>query len=124
MVQDTPSFISTETRGHVLLIGLDRAAKRNAFTTAMLVDLARAYTALEDDPALRAAVLFAHGDHFTGGLDLAEVGPKVAAGGSLAPPGVIDPLDLHGERRRKKPVVCAVQGFCFTIGIELMLAAD
>ena len=35
----------------------------------------------------------------------------------------MDPLDLWG-RRRTKPVVCAVQGICLTIGIELLLACD
>ncbi|PZQ53597.1 MAG: enoyl-CoA hydratase, partial [Variovorax paradoxus] len=29
-----------------------------------------------------------------------------------------------GYRRRTKPMVAAVQGICFTVGIELMLAAD
>ncbi len=37
--------------------------------------------------------------------------------------GLIDPLALK-RPHRTKPVVCAVKGICFTIGIELMLAAD
>ena len=32
-------------------------------------------------------------------------------------------LSLH-EPRRKKPLVMAVQGWCLTIGIELLLSAD
>jgi enoyl-CoA hydratase/carnithine racemase len=119
----TEQLISTEVRGHLHLIGLARPAKRNAFTTGMLAQLAAAFTTFEADAEARVAVLFAHGDHFTGGLDLAEVGPAVARGASLASAGGTDPLDLWGERR-KKPVVCAVQGICFTVGIELMLAAD
>ena len=63
--------ITTEQRGHVLLIGIDRPAKRNGFTPAMLRALAEAYTRLDDDPALRVGLLHAHGDHFTAGLDLA-----------------------------------------------------
>jgi len=127
LVPATAPLITTETRGRVRLIGLARPAKRNAFTTTMLAELAAAYTAFEDDAEVWVALLFAHGDHFTGGLDLAEVGPAVAKGAVLVPdsgatPGV-DPLDLWG-RRRTKPVVCAVQGTCLTIGIELMLAAD
>ncbi len=35
--------VTTERHGHVLLIGLDRAAKRNAFDRAMLSALALAY---------------------------------------------------------------------------------
>ena len=126
MTTSTEPTVTCEVAGHVLHIGLQRVAKRNAFTTAMLAELARAFTRFEDDPALRVALLFAHGDHFTGGLDLAEVGPAVASGKTLAPADeahAIDPLDLFG-RRRTKPVVCAVQGICFTIGIELMLACD
>lgn len=115
--------ISWESRGHVALIGLNRAEKRNAFDLQMLDELAAAYTRYEDDASLRCAVLFAHGDHFTGGLDLAEVGPAVAGGRPLFPDGSVDPLGL-GARRRTKPVVCALQGYCFTIGVELALATD
>jgi enoyl-CoA hydratase/carnithine racemase len=115
--------ISWETRAHVVLIGLQRAEKRNAFDLQMLDELAVAYTRYEEDASLRCAVLFAHGDHFTGGLDLAEVGPAAAAGRPLFPDAHVDPLGL-GPRRRTKPVVCALQGYCFTIGIELALATD
>ncbi|MDB4928166.1 MAG: Enoyl-CoA hydratase/isomerase [Myxococcaceae bacterium] len=119
----TDPTLTIETRGRVLAVGLSRAAKRNAFNLQMLRELAAAYGRLEDDPELRCLVLFAHGDHFTAGLDLGEVGPHVAAGGELHVDGGVDPLDLAG-RRRKKPVVMAVQGYCYTIGVELALAAD
>lgn len=122
MSDDSPR-IRTEIDGHVHLIGLARANKRNAFDLRMLRELAEAYTAYEDDENARAAVLFADGEHFTGGLDLAEVGPAVASGEPLFPANAVDPLGLHG-RARKKPLVCAVQGWCLTIGIELALASD
>lgn len=117
--------ITTELVGHVFRIGLAREKKRNAFTTGMLRELAHAYTRFEAEKDAWVGVLFAHGDHFTGGLDLAEVGPHVASGASLFgdDAAVVDPLDLVGPRRTK-PVVCAVSGICFTIGIELMLACD
>jgi enoyl-CoA hydratase/carnithine racemase len=51
------------------------------------------------------------------------VGPHVAGGGGLLVDGGVDPVDLEG-RRRVKPVVMAVQGYCYTIGVELSLAAD
>jgi enoyl-CoA hydratase/carnithine racemase len=68
-------------------------------------------------------VLCANGEHFTAGLDLAEVGPAIRDGEPLFPEGSVDVLSLH-EPRRKKPLVMAVQGWCLTIGIELLLAAD
>ncbi len=116
-------LISTERRGHVLLIGLNRPAKRNAFTLEMIYQLGDAYGELESDPELRCGVLFAHGDHFTAGLELTDVAPAFIAGNWNVREGGVDPLALAGKRL-SKPVVSAVQGYCFTIGLELMLATD
>jgi enoyl-CoA hydratase len=115
--------ITLDVQEHVLLIGLSRADKRNAFDLAMLRGLAEAMTRYEDDPELRCALLFGHGEHFTAGLDLAEVGPAVARGEPLFPADAVDPLGMFG-RVRSKPLVVALQGWCLTIGIELALAAD
>jgi enoyl-CoA hydratase len=115
--------VTIERRGHVLLMGLDRAAKRNAFDLPMYNALGRAYAELDRDPALRAGVLFAHGDHFTAGLELTQFAPVFASGVWSAPEGGLDPLGFDGPRL-KKPIVAAVQGICLTIGIELLLATD
>ena len=64
-VLPTLGTVSLERDGHVLLIGLNRPHKRNAFDRAMLVDLSRAYGVLESDPSVRAGVLYAQDDHFT-----------------------------------------------------------
>ena len=119
----TLQTLTLQRHGHVLAVGLNRPAKRNAFDLRMLRELALAFTACDEDPDLRCLLLHAHGDHFTAGLDLAQVGPAVAAGQALFPPDAVDPLGLTG-RRMRKPVVCAVQGWCLTIGVELLLAAD
>lgn len=119
-----PETVTVEIRNeHVLLIGLNRPHKKGAFNLQMLRELSEAYTEYESNPALWCAVLFAHGGDFTAGLDLAEVGPAVARGDALFPEGGVDPLDTRPPRRRK-PVVCAVQGWCLTIGMELLLACD
>lgn len=115
--------VSVEKRGHLLLIGLDRVKKRNAFDPAMYEQLAEAYTALEQDGDARVGVLFAHGEHFTGGLDLVQMAPTFAHGRFPMRDGAVDPLGLYGPVRHK-PVVCALQGICMTIGIELALACD
>lgn len=117
---ETLTFV---VEGHVALIGLNRPEKRNAFNIKMLHELAQAYTRLEDDDQLWCGVLFAHGDHFTAGLDLAEVGPAVSSGAPLFPENTVDPLGLSG-RPRDTPVICAIQGWSLTIGIELALASD
>src|SRR5260370_33588783 len=79
---------------------------------------------MQRDDEVRCGVLFAHGDHFTAGLDLAQVGPAVAAQGQLPlPAGGVDPWGLR-DPERTKPLVCALQGICLTAGIELALAPD
>jgi enoyl-CoA hydratase/carnithine racemase len=115
--------ITTEWQGHVRLIGLDRPKKLNAFSLKMLDELSAAYTDFERDADARVAVLFAHGANFTAGLDLAKVAPRLRETGNAFRPGMIDPLDLYPPHR-SKPIVVAVRGYCYTIGIELMLAAD
>jgi enoyl-CoA hydratase/carnithine racemase len=120
----TEQTILTERRGHVLLIGLNRPEKRNAATFEMLRSLAAAYGELDDDPDLRVGVVWAVGDHFTGGLDLADIGPRLGSDGlDIVPDGGIHPWQVEG-RSLRKPVVLAAQGTCFTLGIELALASD
>ncbi len=118
--------IVTERRGELLLIGINRPAKRNGFTPRMFRELGEAYTLLDDDPALRVGVLHAFGDHFTAGLDLPTIAPLMRSGEKAVPPGLVEPTDLGtpGYRRRTKPMVVAVKGITYTLGIELMLAAD
>lgn len=120
----TPPRVTLERDGHLLLIGLNRPEKRNAADVAMLEQLALAYGELDRDPELRVGVVFAHGEHFTGGLDLADVVPRIGPEGlAMVPEGGIHPWGMDGSRVRK-PVVLAVQGTCLTLGIELALASD
>ena len=118
--------IDTTVVGEVLQIAINRPAKRNGFTPKMFRELGEAYTRLDDEPALRVGVLCAEGAHFTAGLDLPTIAPLMQRGEKAVPLGLVDPLNLgmDGYRRRTKPMVVAVQGITYTLGIELMLAAD
>ena len=118
--------IHVERRGHLLLIGINRPAKYNGFTPPMFQQLAEAYTLLDDDAGLRVGVLHAHGRHFTAGLDLPTIAPLMKRGEKAITSGLVEPTDLGtpGYRRRTKPLVVAVKGITYTLGIELMLAAD
>ena len=63
-------------------------------------------------------------EHITGGLDLADVAPRIGPNGlDTVPEGGINPWQVSGQSIAK-PVVMAVQGTCLTLGIELMLASD
>jgi enoyl-CoA hydratase len=119
----TEPTVTTQARGDVYFIGLNRPQKLNSFTSEMILALGAAYTSYENDDKTRCAVLFGNGKDFTAGLDLADCGPIVQSGESLWPRTGIDPLALEG-RERTKPLVAAMQGRCFTIGIELALASD
>ena len=103
--------ITTEARGHVFLIGLNRPDKLNAFDAQMLRELAAAYTAYEQNHDLWCGVLFAHGRAFTAGLDLAAMMPLLARGESIAPAGSLDPRGLMGPAVRQ-PVGMVAKGPC------------
>lgn len=115
--------ITQEKRGRLMLIGVNRPEKMNAFDLEMLGELAAAFGELERDDDVRCGVVFANGEHFTAGLDLANVAPVVAEGKMPFSNGRIDPWGVHGPQRTK-PTVVAVQGRCLTLGIELCLAQD
>lgn len=118
------SHIETSQVGHVLEIKVNRAEKHNALSPEMYLDLARAYGELNRNPELRAALLYAEGPHFTSGIELDKWAPIFASGQAFqTSEGEIDPLGLRGPRHNK-PVVMAVQGNCFTWGVEIMLNTE
>jgi enoyl-CoA hydratase/carnithine racemase len=117
------SVISVEQRGHILLVGINREKKRNAMNLAMLKELALAYGRIEKDPEIWVGVVFAHGDHLTAGLDLADVATAFGDFDQVIPEGGLDPWRNDGTRWTT-PVVVATRGLCYTAGIELLLAAD
>ena len=53
---DETDVLTIERRGHVLLMGLNRPSKRNAFNIELLMELGRAYEMLERDDHLRCGV--------------------------------------------------------------------
>jgi enoyl-CoA hydratase/carnithine racemase len=88
-------------------------------------DLARAYAHLDETTELRCGLVHARGKHFTAGLDLPEWTDVFASGEwPPIPAGERDPLGLSSEHRVRKPLVFAIGGICYTIGLELALAGD
>ena len=118
------AFIETRQDGHILEIKVNRPEKHNALSPEMYRDLAAAYGELSRNPDLRVALLYAEGKHFTSGVELDKWVPIFGNGkGFETGEGEIDPFGLTGERHRK-PVVMAVQGNCFTWGVEVMLNTE
>lgn len=116
--------ISIDRQGHVLLIGFNRPRKLNAMTPEMYSTIAAAYGRLDADPALRVGVLYGAGDHLTAGLQL-DAWTDIFASGGL-PELDDDQIDPFGvdERRCAKPIVMAAQGYCYTVGVEMMLNTE
>ncbi len=120
----TDQPVLVERDGHVLHIGINRPDKRNAWDLAVIRGVSAAYARLDVDDDVRVGVVYGAGDHFSAGLDLAEVGPHVREHGPGALGGAgVDPYGLWTDPV-SKPVVLAVQGIAFTLSIELALASD
>ena len=110
-----------ERHGPVLKIVIDNAAKRNAFSPEMMQELSAGLTLLDRSDDLWVGVIVAEGDHFTAGLDMPKFfGPNATA--KPIPDGNVDPFGL--KQRCRKPIITAVQGITYTIGIEMALACD
>jgi len=113
--------VRQERYGHILKMVIDNPTKMNAFSPEMMEELSAAFTVLDRDDDLWVGVLCAEGKHFTAGLDMPKFfGPTAIS--VKRPPGNIDPFAL--ENRCRKPIVTAIQGVCFTVGIEMALAGD
>ncbi|MCF6275721.1 MAG: enoyl-CoA hydratase-related protein, partial [Robiginitomaculum sp.] len=126
-------YIKIEKTDHIMTIGLNRPAKKNALTRAMLRGLTKAYTDLCDDPDLRCGILYSTSDIFTAGLDMMDVAPALMNpnddGMEPTADDEVDPfgwagLDGKVGRLRNTPMITAVNGRCFTAGIELALGTD
>ena len=113
--------VDYERHDHILKIRIDNVAKKNSFSPEMMGQLSAALTLLDEDPDLWVGVLCAEGTDFTAGLDMPRFfGPGATA--KPVPDGAVDPFGLG--RQCRKPIVTAVQGICFTVGIEIALAGD
>ncbi|MCU0692208.1 MAG: crotonase/enoyl-CoA hydratase family protein [Polyangiaceae bacterium] len=118
------SFVDAKQQGHILEICINRPEKHNALSPEMYADLATAYGELNSNPEARVALLYAEGMHFTSGIELDKWAPVFASGaGFQIGVGQVDPFGLVGDRHCK-PIVMAVQGNCFTWGVEVMLNTE
>jgi enoyl-CoA hydratase len=118
--------INIKTEEHIMLIEIDRPKKYNAMTREMYTQMAQAYYKLDQDDNLWVGVVYANGPHFTSGLELTDWSDSFMNGEGfpLAGDKEIDPFYMMNEKRCRKPLIYAVQGYCYTWGVEVMLNAD
>jgi enoyl-CoA hydratase/carnithine racemase len=114
MTEQITDTVSTEVRGRVLVVRIDREAKRNAIDPMTTEGIGMALDRLEDDPDLWAGVLTGTANVFSAGTDMRAGMSETARGGQY---GII-------KRRRLKPLVAAVEGPALGGGMEVVLACD
>ena len=111
-------LVQVEQRGAIAIVRLCRPAKRNALSDALMAALAKCLSELPD--TTRAIVLHGEGDHFSAGLDLAELKERDAEQG-LQHSRSWHPI-LQGVEFGRAPVIAALHGAVVGGGLELACA--
>lgn len=110
-----PQLVHAQADGPVLVITLQREAKRNAVNRTLADQLDAALNRLDDDDTLQVGVLTGGPRVFCAGSDLSAVGDYVTVRGGEY--GII-------RRRRRKPLIAAVEGVALGGGLEIVLCCD
>lgn len=114
--------MTKDARG-VARVTIDRQAKRNALSSAVMHELIGALASIASDEALRAVVLTGAGERaFIGGADVDEM---AALDGSAAR-RFIDLVHrtCHAVRECPVPVLARIDGHVLGAGLELAAACD
>ncbi len=117
-------IVTTEDRGPVRQIVLNRPEKRNAMNAELILALNEAIQYAAGDPDVRVVVLRGEGPMFSSGVDFASFAPLVE-----------DPTRLREFRRpmieswnlleeMTKPTIAQIHGACIGGAMELALACD
>jgi enoyl-CoA hydratase/carnithine racemase len=118
------SIVTTEDRGPVRHVVLNRPEKRNAMNEELVRGIGEALEAARIDQAVKVVVLRGAGPMFSSGMDFKDLGALAA-----------DPSNLRAFRRpildawniaeeMAKPVICQIHGGCIGGAMELALACD
>ena len=108
-------------------ITLNRPERMNAITIDLLKELKDALLSINKDESLSVIILTGAGKAFSAGVDLRQL---EANGTDVSSGGVGKELDKHANEVIKlleespKAIISKINGFCFTGGLELALAAD
>jgi len=119
---DAP-FVRADRDGAVLRLTLNRAAKYNVLSAAMMAALRESLEVAAADRSIRGIVLAAEGRAFCAGHDLNEMGSEIGTEDMRALFGVCSQLMLT-IRRLPQPVIARVQGVATAAGCQLVAMCD
>jgi enoyl-CoA hydratase len=122
--------VIVETEGQILVVTLNRPEKKNAVDCEVMCRLYDAWVRLDQEEALRVAILTGRGDTFCAGMDLAEIGKmrKGVADNEWMERVKKEPHVIFGAwlktYRPSKPVILAAEGFALAGGTEILQGTD
>ena len=124
--------VLTERRGAIFEITLNRPDKKNPFNPEMLVRLADAWDELDADPDLRVGIVTGAGGNFSAGADLDRLVGALLAGeepanefeARLQADLSIIWKGFLKEYQPTKPIIAAVEGYCYAGGTEILQGFD
>lgn len=118
--------------GPIATVTLNRPDKRNAFNPEMLCRLADTWDMVDADPEIRVVILTGAGGDFSAGADLDRLVGALMSGEEPAnefEARIRDDLSIIykgflKEHRVAKPLIAAVEGYCYAGGMEILQATD
>lgn len=113
-----PLVIRRDAGGRATLV-LNRPDKRNAVNRSLFRELRSHLQQIAADETIGLVILRGAGGNFSAGHDLKEP-PHADALGWLRQ----EMLTIERLTRLRQPVIAAVEGICYTGGLELALSAD
>jgi enoyl-CoA hydratase/carnithine racemase len=119
-----PDLVTSEDRGAVRHVVLNRPEKRNAFNADLLLALREVLQATAADPSVHVVVLRGAGPMFSSGVDLAELDDFAGNVENLRPFRRVWLEAANLLEEMPKATICAIHGGCIGGALETALACD